>query len=196
MSLLDRRRLLTSGAAAAVFAASGVPGLALPKCGGLLRAGLSGGSPTDTWDGRTPSRLVYDCSPPRGAVFDTLTEVAPDGSLRGELATRWQAGADARVWTLDLRRDVVFHNGKLFSAEDVIASLRLHLDPKVASPARALVAMITEMRATKLHQVRFKLARGQCGFPLFAGRLSFADVSGWPNCAGDGRGYWHRTLQG
>ena len=38
MSLLDRRRLLTSGAAAAVFAASGVPGLALPKRGGLLRA--------------------------------------------------------------------------------------------------------------------------------------------------------------
>ena len=135
MSLLDRRRLLTSGAAAAVFAASGVPGLALPKRGGLLRAGLSGGSPTDTWDGRT-HRGLFMIAAAQGAVFDTLTEVAPDGSLRGELATRWQAGADARVWTLDLRRDVVFHNGKLFSAEDVIASLRLHLDPKVASPAR------------------------------------------------------------
>ena len=164
MSLLDRRRLLTSGAAAAVFAASGVPGLALPKRGGLLRAGLSGGSPTDTWDGRT-HRGLFMIAAAQGAVFDTLTEVAPDGSLRGELATRWQAGADARVWTLDLRRDVVFHNGKLFSAEDVIASLRLHLDPKVASPARALVAMITEMRATKLHQVRFKLARGNADFP-------------------------------
>ena len=164
MSLLDRRRLLTSGAAAAVFAASGMAGLALPKRGGLLRAGLSGGSPADTWDGRR-HRGLFMIAAAQGAVFDTLTEVAPDGSLRGELATQWQASADARVWTLDLRRDVVFHNGKSFSAEDVIASLRLHLDPKAASPARPLVAMITDMRATASHQVRFKLPRGNADFP-------------------------------
>ena len=164
MSLLDRRRLLTSGAAAAVFAASGMAGLALPKRGGLLRAGLSGGSPADTWDGRR-HRGLFMIAAAQGAVFDTLTEVAPDGSLRGELATQWQASADARVWTLDLRRDVVFHNGKSFSAEDVIASLRLHLDPKAASPVRPLVAMITDMRATASHQVRFKLPRGNADFP-------------------------------
>ena len=164
MSLLDRRRLLTSGAAAAVFAASGMPGLAMPKRGGLLRAGLSGGSSTDSWDGRR-HRGLFMIAAAQGAVFDTLTEVAPDGSLRGELATQWHASADARVWTVDLRRDVMFHNGKSFSAEDVIASLRLHLDPAAASPARPLVATIIEMRTITSHQLRFKLARGNADFP-------------------------------
>ena len=110
MRLLDRRRLLTSGAAAAVFAGTAIPGLGLAKRGGRLRAGLSGGSPEDSWDARNHAGL-FMIAAAQGAVFDTLTEVAPDGSLRGELATRWQARADARVWTVDLRQDAVFHNG-------------------------------------------------------------------------------------
>jgi ABC-type transport system substrate-binding protein len=58
----------------------------------------------------------------QGLVFDTLTEVAADGTLRGELATDWQASADARVWTFGLRRDVLFHDGTPFTAADVVAS--------------------------------------------------------------------------
>ena len=162
MSLLDRRRLLTSGAAAAVFAASGVAGLAMPKRGGMLRAGLSGGSATDSWDSRRHSGL-FMIAATQGAVFDTLIEVAPDGSLRGELATSWQASPDARVWTVDLRPDVAFHNGKRFVAEDVIASLRLHL--AAASPVLSLVKSISEMRKTGLHQVRFSLAHSNADFP-------------------------------
>ena len=71
MSLLDRRRLLTSGAAAAVFAASGVAGFAMPKRGGMLRAGLSGGSATDSWDSRRHAGL-FMIAAAQGAVFDTL----------------------------------------------------------------------------------------------------------------------------
>ncbi|MGY9010626.1 MAG: ABC transporter substrate-binding protein [Rhodobacterales bacterium] len=164
MSLLDRRRLLTSGTAAAVFAASGVAGLAMPKRGGMLRAGLSGGAATDSWDSRGHAGL-FMIAAAQGAVFDTLIEVAPDGSLRGELAIRWQASTDARVWTVNLRPDVVFHNGKRFVAEDVIASLRLHLAPAAASPALPLVSSISEMRKTGLHQVRFTLAHSNADFP-------------------------------
>ena len=58
----------------------------------------------------------------QGLVFDTLTEVAADGTLRGELATGWTASEDARLWTFDLRRDVNFHDGAPFTAEDVVAS--------------------------------------------------------------------------
>ena len=57
MTLLDRRRLLTSGAAAAVFAASGLSASALPKRGGLLRAALSGASRSDGWDARRHTGL-------------------------------------------------------------------------------------------------------------------------------------------
>jgi MarR-like DNA-binding transcriptional regulator SgrR of sgrS sRNA len=58
----------------------------------------------------------------QGLVFDTLTEVAADGTLRGELAVEWHASSDARVWTFGLRKDVVFHDGMPFTAADVVAS--------------------------------------------------------------------------
>ena len=48
----------------------------------------------DSWDGRTHSD-TFMISAGQGAVFDTLTENAADGSLRGELATDWEASPDA-----------------------------------------------------------------------------------------------------
>ena len=57
-----------------------------------------------------------------GTVFDCLTEVAADGSLRGELAESWEASADAKTWTFNLRKGVTFHNGKEFDADDAIVA--------------------------------------------------------------------------
>ena len=61
----------------------------------------------------------------QGAVFDTLTEVSGDGTLRGELATAWRSERSATRWVFDLRPNVTFHNGAVFSAADVVASLEL-----------------------------------------------------------------------
>jgi peptide/nickel transport system substrate-binding protein len=98
-----------------------------------------------------------------GAVFDCLTEVAADGSLRGELATAWEGSADARRWVFSLRKGVQFHDGSPFGAEDVIASLAVHRDP--ASPAWSIVAGIDGMRALTPHQVEITLAEGNADFP-------------------------------
>jgi peptide/nickel transport system substrate-binding protein len=109
MTRIDRRALFTSGAAAALLAASGLSA-ATPRAGGRLRLALPKGG--DSFD------LVW-----RGAVFDTLTEVGPNGVLRGELATGWTSNRDARVWDFELRGDVAFHDGTVFGAADVVASL-------------------------------------------------------------------------
>ncbi len=57
-----------------------------------------------------------------GVLFDTLTEIAADGTLHGELAVAWHSNADATRWEFDLRRNVAFHDGRFFSADDVQAS--------------------------------------------------------------------------
>ena len=121
MNVLDRRALFASGAAAALLAASGVS--AAPMRGGRLRAALSGASRDDRWDA-VPSGLFMQAAV-QGAVFDTLTEIAADGTLRGELATGWQAEDGGRVWTFDLRSDVSFHDGVPLTAQDVVASLEI-----------------------------------------------------------------------
>ncbi|PCJ09801.1 MAG: peptide ABC transporter substrate-binding protein [Rhodobacteraceae bacterium] len=113
MSRIDRRALFTSGAAAALLAATGASLSAAPLRGGTLRLAVPR-------DGHMLDLVA------RGALYDTLTEIAPNGVLRGELVSQWHSSPDARVWTFDLRPGVRFHDGQLMSAADVVASLTAH----------------------------------------------------------------------
>ena len=162
MTGTSRRKLLTAGMAAGVLAASGLSLSAKPQQGGGLRAGLGGAHLGDGWDSRAHMGTFAICMG-HGAVFDCLTEVAGDGSLRGELAENWEASSDARIWTFNLRKGVRFHNGKAFCAEDVIASLRLHQDSR--SPMRPLLQNIAGIRQLRPHQVQFTLHNGYADLP-------------------------------
>ncbi len=164
MTRISRRGLLKTGAAASVLAATGMPLIAAPKRGGRLRAGLNGANTSDSWDGRTHSDIFMIASA-LGAVFDSLTEVAPDGSLRGELAESWEASSDAKTWTFNLRKGVKFHNGKDFGADDVIESLNIHVAEGAKSAAKPIVSAITEMKKITDHQVQFTLEAGNADFP-------------------------------
>ena len=136
MTRMDRRALFTSGAAAALLVASGLSA-ATPRAGGRLRLALSHDG--DSFDAVT-----------RGALFDTLTEVAPNGVLRGELATDWQGSSDARSWEFELRPDAAFHDGTRFGALDVIASL--------AAQGRFSDTRILRSEALNHTRVRFELS--------------------------------------
>lgn len=117
---LDRRALFASGAAAALLAATGLSAGPLPQRGGKLRLALSGAARSDDWlrgDG------LFMQVARHGMVFETLAEVAADGTLRPELATGWTSRNDGQIWTFDLRRGVTFHDGTPFTAADVVASL-------------------------------------------------------------------------
>ena len=100
MTRFDRRALFATGAAAALLAATGVS--ATPQRGGRLRAALS------------PELFERAVA---ATVYDNLTEIAADGTLRGALATEWHANADATRWTITLREGVPFHDGTPFGAE-------------------------------------------------------------------------------
>ncbi|MEX0308335.1 MAG: ABC transporter substrate-binding protein [Ruegeria sp.] len=122
MTRIDRRALFASGAAAALLAATGASLADSPKSGGTLRLAV----PRDD----SLEQVA------RGAVFDTLTEIAADGTLRAELATGWQTDASARVWSFDLRDDVVFHDGTPLHVDDVVAVLTAIGRTEVLAPDR------------------------------------------------------------
>ncbi|GAA6209751.1 ABC transporter substrate-binding protein [Cognatishimia sp. WU-CL00825] len=157
--------MLTTGAAAGVLAATGLPLRAAPTRSGTLRLGLSGASPFDSWDSRT-HRDNFMIMAAHGAVFDTLTQVAASGELIGELAESWRATSDALVWTFKLRKGVQFHSGKAFVAEDVIGSLQLHMDVTDQSPALPIVSSIAEMRKINAHEVEITLTAPNADFPF------------------------------
>ncbi|MEM6477895.1 MAG: ABC transporter substrate-binding protein, partial [Pseudomonadota bacterium] len=166
MSKFSRRGLLKTGAAAGVLAATGATtASAEPKRGGTAKFGLAGANTSDSWDGRTHSDS-YMIITAHGFVFDCLTEVAADGTLVGELAESWEATADAKTWTFKLRSGVTFHNGKPFGADDVIASLNLHVAEGAKSAAQPIVAPITEMKKLDDLTVEMTLADGNADFPF------------------------------
>ncbi len=164
MTPLSRRGLLKTGAAAGVLAASGVQ-LKAQNRGGTLRLGIAGANTTDSWDGRTHSdSYMIMCA--HGAVFDCLTEVAANGELVGELAESWEASPDAKVWTFKLRQGVTFHSGKPFNADDVIASLNMHVEEGASSAAQPIVSTIETMNKLGDHEIEFTLAAGNADFPF------------------------------
>ena len=162
MTRLDRRALFASGAAAALLSASGLSAQAKPRAGGRLRVGLSGANRADTW-GRiaTADAGLFLRMAGVGGVFDTLTEIGPDGALRGELATDWRGSSDAKDWQFDLRDDVSFHNGSGFDADDVVASLSANAD---------LIGLDRIERLGR-HRVSLRLTQGDPNLPM---RLSNA----------------------
>jgi peptide/nickel transport system substrate-binding protein len=166
MSRFTRRGLLKTGAAAGVLAATGAyaGSHAAPKRGGTLRLGIPGANTSDSWDARTHSDIFMQMAG-HGTVFECLTMVAANGELVGELAESWEASPDAITWTFNLRQGVTFHNGKPFGADDVIASLNMHVSEDSKSAAKPIVSAITEMKKMGEHQVQFTLKAGNADFP-------------------------------
>ena len=161
---ISRRSLLKTGAAAGVLGLTGMPLQAQQKSGGKLTVGLGGANTSDSWDARTHSD-IFMIAAAHGTVFDCLTEVAADGSIKGELAESWEASADAKVWTFKLRSGVTFHNGKAFGADDVIESLQMHVGEDSKSAAKPIVSAITEMKKLNDLEIEFTLASGNADLP-------------------------------
>jgi len=162
MTQISRRGLIKTGVAAGVLGLTGMP-LRAQTRGGKLTAGLSGANTSDSWDARTHSDLfMIACA--QGAVFDSLTEVAADGSLKGELAESWESD-DAITWVFNLRQGVTFHNGKSFGADDVIESLQMHVGEDSKSAAKPIVENVAEMNKLGDYQVELVLNAANADFP-------------------------------
>jgi peptide/nickel transport system substrate-binding protein len=66
---------------------------------------------------------------------------------RPELATAWQVSPDGKTYTFTLRPDVTFHDGRPFTAADVIADLKIIQRPEVASQVKGIAKQIATMTA-------------------------------------------------
>ena len=133
-----------------------------PKSGGKLRIGLGHGSTTDSLD---PGTYENGFSQNTAYMFaNHLTEVDSEGQLVPELAESFETD-DAKTWAFKLRKGVEFHNGKTFTAEDVVDSLNHHRGEDSKSAAKALLAPIEEIKADGDGIIRVKLSQGNADFP-------------------------------
>jgi peptide/nickel transport system substrate-binding protein len=91
-----------------------------PVRGGTLTVGHVTGGPSETID---PRKVFVPVDFSRTySLYERLFTLTPDGVAPG-LATEATPNTDATVWTIRLRPDVVWHDGKAFTAEDVVYSI-------------------------------------------------------------------------
>ncbi len=106
---------------------------AMPR-GGTLRVGMR------CQDLKSPHTYSWvESSNSARQVLDYLTVTGVDNVTRPALLERWEASPDLKTWTLRLRRNVKWHNGRQFTADDVVWNLKRVLDPKTGSSVLGLM---------------------------------------------------------
>jgi peptide/nickel transport system substrate-binding protein len=147
---ITRRRLLQGAAAAGIALSSsgllaacaggeesdgggGAPAGGGPQRGGRLRVGHVGAGKGESFNPARGSSFI-DASRYYN-VFDPLSRVTPDLEIAPGLALEWNPNSDSTVWEVKLRPDVTWHDGKPFTADDVIYTLQEMADPKHVSHA-------------------------------------------------------------
>jgi ABC-type transport system substrate-binding protein len=63
-------------------------------------------------------------------MFSGLTALNVDGTVRPDIAEKWEASADNKTWTFTLNKSAKFSDGSPISADDVVYSFNALLDPK------------------------------------------------------------------
>ncbi len=83
------------------------------------------------------------------AINDSLVYIDCEGAIQPALAIAWRR-LDPVTMEFDLRQGVRFHNGDLFSADDVVATMRAQRDPANRSAnGQGILSAIAECR--KVH---------------------------------------------
>lgn len=72
-----------------------------------------------------------------GAIFNGLITFNENLEPIPDLAESWSVSPDGKVWIFKLRRGVKWHDGQLFTADDVVFTFNSILNPKVNSVRRS-----------------------------------------------------------
>ena len=91
-------------------------------------------------------------------IFEALIARDPDGKLAPALATSWKA-IDDLTWEVKLRKNVKWHDGSPFTADDVVFTLkRVPNVPNSPSSFATFTKPIVDVKALDAHTLVFKTA--------------------------------------
>lgn len=90
-------------------------------------------------------------------VFDTLVEPDEKLEMRPALAESWSVSSDQLTWTFHLRKDVTFHDGSPFTADDVVYSYRRIIDEKLSNAYK--FSAVKDVTAIDNHTVAITVAQ-------------------------------------
>jgi peptide/nickel transport system substrate-binding protein len=90
-------------------------------------------------------------------IYEKLVELDNGYQPIPVLAESWESDATGSVWTFHLRKGVKWHDGRDFTAKDVVWTFKRVLDPTLESGAAATLGMLdpAKIEVVDDHTVRF-----------------------------------------
>ena len=137
------------------------------KRGGTLQAGLSGGSSSDTLDPQNWVNLVDGARV--YSLFNPLVDFDLDAHPVLSLADELEASSDAMKWTIRVKPDIEFHNGKTLSADDVLFTFQRIVNPKTPALGAISLKALDIAHAKKLDKYTIQI-------PCFTPFSPLADI--------------------
>ncbi|MDF2764647.1 MAG: peptide transporter [Rhodospirillales bacterium] len=134
-----------------------------PKKGGHLVIGMDGAGAGDSIDPATYTATYMQTTGMQ--FYNTLVEVDEKGQVQPSLAESWEAKPGATEWVVKLRKGVQFHNGKEMKAADVVYSINHHRGEESKSAAKALLATVSDIKASSDNEITITLSSGNADLP-------------------------------
>lgn len=151
---LSRRTLFAASAAGAVLMtleearAQGIQ----PRKGGTLTTMLTPEPPVLVLGVNNQGPTLIAAS----KIYQGLIKLGPNLEIVPELAESWTISDDKRTYTFKLRSNAKWHDGRDFTADDVIFSImKFHME--LAPRARQIFQRITDAKALDAHTAQFTL---------------------------------------
>ena len=177
VSLVVAEQLLTDGKQ--VLAA-------MPKKGGSLRMASNLHGPDDSLD---PVVFTSTIDYTRGrATYNSLVQIGEGLVPNPDLAESFGSNADATEWTFKLRKGVTWHDGKPFTADDVVHSMKRHMGEDSKSVIKSVLASIGDWKKTGSHEVKAIMNSPNADLPTLMGLFQSKIVQDGTTGAGIGTG--------
>jgi peptide/nickel transport system substrate-binding protein len=111
--------------------------------GGTVRVGVPGTA--DNFDPHL--QVTFESIWPNGMMYSRVVRINADMEVEPDLAVSWEPSEDGTEWYFELRDDVLFHNGREFTAEDVVHSIRRVKDPDEGTAFASQIEMVEDLEA-------------------------------------------------
>ncbi len=158
---------VTAAMAGQLFTEAGEVAAATPKKGGTIRYATNLHGPNDQSD---PPQFTSNIDYARGrTIYNSLIQHAEDLSPQPELATSFEPNSNATEWTFKLRKDVEFHDGSKFSADDVVYSMNRHLAEDSTSVIKSVMSSVKEWKKVGSHEVKAVMNTPNSDLPTLLG---------------------------
>ncbi len=165
---------VTMATASSIFTDAGRVIAATPQSGGKIIMASDIHGPNDQMD---PSLFTSGIDYSRGrSTYNTLTHLDDNLAPQPELAEEFSSNDSVTEWTFKLRKDVVFHDGSPFTADDVVWTMNRHKGDESKSVVKTVVENIVEWKKIDSHTVKAVLDTADADLPIILGQQNFMVV--------------------